>query len=433
MLFLVFLITLGIYALLGALWSLRGAEAPALSLGLGTAVPSPSGGTVQILEPASGSATTRGTGIKVRAAVLATGFVQADLQVDGQSLGIRINPEPQSAPWFAEWDWQNPTDGGHTLAAWAVDGRDRWVASEPVTVTVVPGGRLLFASNRDGAYALYAMDTEGQGVERLTQGPGGAQQPAVGPGGLLAYVAETGDGRSIIRQRDVLGREMDLAVGSDPAWLHLVPGQAAPEGGSVTAWLAYTASFEGLSQIFVRQDPDGTARPVTAEEVYAGQPSWYPPQGERSDALGDALADQRLAYVAEREGNWDIWLVSADGGEASGSGPVRLTDDPAMDWAPAWSPDGTRLAFVSNRGGSHQVYVMRADGTEVRLLTDLGQGAESPTWSPDGFWLAFITYTGEGTGINQREIYLVRADGRDLVRLTRNAFDDTDVSWSWQP
>ncbi len=429
-LFLVFLITLGIYAVLGALWYLRGAEAPTtVSLGPGSAVPSPSGGTVQILEPVGGLATQQGTGMKVRAAVLATGFVQADLQVDGQYLGIRVNPDPQSAPWFVEWDWQNPTDGGHTLIAWAVDGRDKWLVSEPVTVTVVPRGNLLFSSNRDGAYALYAMGTDGQAVERLTQGPGSAQQPALGPGGLLAYVAETGDGRSIIRQRDAQGREMDLAAGSDPAWLPLASGQALPAEESVPTWLAYTTGVEGLSQVFVQQAPGGTGRPVTAEEVYAGQPSWSPPVRERSDAL----AYQRLAYVAEREGNWDIWLVAADGGEASGTAPVRLTDDPAMDWAPAWSPDGTRLAFVSDRGGGHQVYVMRADGTEVRPLTNLGQGAESPAWSPDGFWLAVVAYTGEGAGINRREIYLVRADGRDLVRLTRNAFDDTDVVWSWQP
>jgi TolB protein len=119
----------------------------------------------------------------------------------------------------------------------------------------------------------------------------------------------------------------------------------------------------------------------------------------------------------------------AEGGEAQ-----RLTDDPATDWAPAWSPDGTRLAFVSDRGGSHQVYVVRADGGPgLEQLTDLGQGAEAPAWSPDGFWLAVVAYTGEGAGVERREIYLVRVDGRGAVRLTHNAFDDTDVTWAWEP
>jgi TolB protein len=135
-----------------------------------------------------------------------------------------------------------------------------------------------------------------------------------------------------------------------------------------------------------------------------------------------------LAYVVEQEGNWDIWSTAAEGGEAR-----RLTEDPAMDWAPSWSPDGSELAFVSNRGGSHQIYIMQTDGTKVRVLSDLAAGAESPTWSPDGFWLAFVAYTGEGVGINAREIYLVRSDGQNQVRLTHNAHDDTEVHWQWSP
>jgi len=39
--------------------------------------------------------------------------------------------------------------------------------------------------------------------------------------------------------------------------------------------------------------------------------------------------------------------------------------------------------------------------------------------------LAFVAYTGDGTGVNARELYLMRADGRDQVRLTYDSFDDT--------
>ena len=76
---------------------------------------------------------------------------------------------------------------------------------------------------------------------------------------------------------------------------------------------------------------------------------------------------------------------------------------------------------------------MQTDGTKVRKLSDLSTGAEGPSWSPDGFWLAFVAYTGEGAGINAREIYLMRSDGQNRVRLTHNAFDDTEVEWHWPP
>jgi Tol biopolymer transport system component len=91
------------------------------------------------------------------------------------------------------------------------------------------------------------------------------------------------------------------------------------------------------------------------------------------------------------------------------------------------------LAFVSNRGGNHQIYTMRDDGRGVKKLTGFELGAEAPAWSPDGFWLAFVAYTGEGEGVNAREIHLMRVDGRDQTRLTYNAFDDSLPDWSLAP
>jgi dipeptidyl aminopeptidase/acylaminoacyl peptidase len=55
----------------------------------------------------------------------------------------------------------------------------------------------------------------------------------------------------------------------------------------------------------------------------------------------------RLAFTSILDGNVELWVVNADG-----SGLQRLTDDPAEDSAPAWSPDGTHLAFQTNRDGN---------------------------------------------------------------------------------
>ena len=79
----------------------------------------------------------------------------------------------------------------------------------------------------------------------------------------------------------------------------------------------------------------------------------------------------RIAFMPERDGDWDIWVMNADGSEQ-----VRLTrhpGDPAgwdtpigWNWDPDWSPDGSRIAFVSTRDGGFQqedVFVMNADGT----------------------------------------------------------------------
>jgi dipeptidyl aminopeptidase/acylaminoacyl peptidase len=396
-LFLVFCFTLGIYALLAV------AARPLLGRGRDATPATGQDNAVQLVAPLPGTVVQRLAEIPVRAVVVAPGALQAELCIDGQLLTSEANPDPQAVPWTVEFVWQEAGEGAHHLAVQALGAGGELAASAPVTVTVVPAGKLAFASNRDGAYALYAMQTDGAGLLRLSTGPGDVRQPAWAPGGQLTFVAEGQAGQATIRRLAASGEVEDLAFGRDPAW--------SPDG----RWLAYSASVEGISQVFVADAQGRESRPLTAETVYAGQPAWSP---------GGA----RVAYVAERAGNLDIWIVAADGGE-----PLRLTDDPATDWAPAWSPDGARLAFVSDRGGSYQLYAMHADGSQVEALTDLAQGAEAPAWSPDGYWLAFVAYTGEGAGVNAREIYLMRADGREPVRLTHNAYDDTEPDWAAVP
>jgi len=68
--------------------------------------------------------------------------------------------------------------------------------------------------------------------------------------------------------------------------------------------------------------------------------------------------------------------------DAEGSNPVRLTDNPAYDAYPAWSPDGTRIAFHSWRDGNWEIYVMDADGSNPVNVTDNPSGDYSPAWSP---------------------------------------------------
>jgi hypothetical protein len=74
----------------------------------------------------------------------------------------------------------------------------------------------------------------------------------------------------------------------------------------------------------------------------------------------------------------DIYLMTADG-----SAFINLTDDPAVDGDPAWSPDGSRIAFVSTRSGTADLWVMNVDGTGLTQVT-ANQGSASPNGRPTG-------------------------------------------------
>jgi Tol biopolymer transport system component len=66
----------------------------------------------------------------------------------------------------------------------------------------------------------------------------------------------------------------------------------------------------------------------------------------------------------------------------------QLTYGRHHDGSPALTSDGARLAFISDRSGSGQVWVMSLDGGEARQLTDFPGGLSGPVWSPDGTAIA---------------------------------------------
>ena len=108
------------------------------------------------------------------------------------------------------------------------------------------------------------------------------------------------------------------------------------------------------------------------------------------------------------------------------AGPIRrLTNDPADDWWPSWSPDGRHLAFASSRDDNYEIYVMGADGSNPRNLTNHSATDGEPSWSPDGRHLAFESFRDDNW-----EIYVMGADGSNLRRLTNHSAWDDNPFWS---
>jgi Tol biopolymer transport system component len=98
---------------------------------------------------------------------------------------------------------------------------------------------------------------------------------------------------------------------------------------------------------------------------------------------------------------------------------VQLTDAGGSDLAPAWSPDRRQIAFQSNRDGNWEIYTMRADGSAVRRLTNDDARDGEPGWAANGKRIAF---TRDG------DLYQMRSDGSDVRSL------DNAGEWpAWSP
>ena len=141
---------------------------------------------------------------------------------------------------------------------------------------------------------------------------------------------------------------------------------------------------------------------------------------------------RKLAFVSERDGNAEIYVMNADG-----SAQENLTRQPANDSHPSWSPDGRRIAFVSRRDGNSEIYVMNADGSGVRNLTRTPSSELDPAWSPDGRAIAFVQRKCVPNPRDTRcattyetYLYVVNADGSGLRRLTTHPAHLYNPSWS---
>jgi len=127
-----------------------------------------------------------------------------------------------------------------------------------------------------------------------------------------------------------------------------------------------------------------------------------------------------IAFTSDQYGEGDIFVMNADG-----SDPRRLTEDPAYDGWPTWSPDGSQIAFMSLRSGNPDLYVMDSDGTDLRQLTRHSANDIWPAWSPDGEPIAFPSRRD-----GNFEIYVINADGTGLKRLTNTPSHEDFPAWS---
>jgi hypothetical protein len=135
-----------------------------------------------------------------------------------------------------------------------------------------------------------------------------------------------------------------------------------------------SASHGGQSRIFTLPVEGGTPKQITSLA-----PSYF--HGWSPDG-------KFLVYTGGRKGKFDIYKISADGGEE-----VRLTNSDGLNDGPEYAPDGKFIYFNSSRTGTMQIWRMLPDGGEEKQVTDDGFNNWFPHISPDGKWIAYISFS----------------------------------------
>lgn len=304
-----------------------------------------------------------------------------------------------------------------------------------------PTGEIVFVAEVGGAVETWRVSASG-GAPRTLLG-GGAYPAAADPLGELVLVVAV-DGQAAGHQEELSlvpragGAPRALPLRAEfvrnPAW--------TPDGAAVIVESS-ARSFRDLYRLprdggppeRLTDAPGGSFDPAVAPDgtlLYAssrdGDLELYrqPLAGGAAERLTEATGDDRkpsfrpdglrYGWLASRDGHTRVWTAASG---SAGAQPLRdgaSGDD--LDFA--WSPDGTRIAVVE-QVAPDRIDLVLVDAVRRREIARLEGGMnDMPSWSPDGAWLVFSS-----TRSGDRELWLVRADGSDVRRLT----DRPDADW----
>jgi Tol biopolymer transport system component len=344
--------------------------------------------------------------------------------------------------------------------AFAADGQLKRVDIKPGIVRMVAsGGALGGAWNRDGTILydrfagtpLYRVSAEGGNPEIATKLSTQANDPFA-PQFLpdhrhfLFYATGTEP-----------GVYLDLLGGSDPP-RRILDAQAAAYAASghllfVRGGTLYAQPFDPVQlQLTGTPTPIAEQVPVSAGVaalstsaagpiVYRTGPSgaqhhlvWFDRHGTPLETVAgsdfgtgstSALSpDGRRVAVSRTSGTSDIWLIDIRRGI-----PFRLTDDPAFDLGPLWSPDGRRIAFTSNRRGTNQwgLYMKAVDRAEPEEVL-VNDGTSPTDWSADG---RVILYEVDRGPQPQRDVWALPVERpRTPFPVLATRFNETSAQFS---
>ncbi len=183
---------------------------------------------------------------------------------------------------------------------------------------------------------------------------------------------------------------------------------------------------------------DPSARQVVYSELSGGWGRLVVADPEADGARPVSPTSRLLNYAAAFSPDGTLLAFTRSGNDGTDVYRYNLAQDCCLErltvgrfsdnLSPTFSPDGRQIAFVSTRAGLPQIYVMAADGTGQELFAPFDYGvtgsSQAPEWSPDGTRIAFHRDV-----MGSPQVFIMDARSRAVRQLT-SAGRNEDPTWA---
>ncbi len=317
-------------------------------------------------------------------------------------------------------------DDGRILFAPAHDSGIQMVSSgggEITTLTELAEG---VSSHRfptwlpDGRFLFVARSTAGVQEDRIRLAsprlPGSSEDPGSSEELLRASsnVVVTANHLLFLREGTLMAQPFDaqktkligdpVAVVDDV--LFLAGARCGVFSASKNGLLIYMEGYVQRHSELVWMDRDGR------EESHLGGGIYH-----RDLTLSRDGRFVAVAIIDEVAGSSDLWIYNVNRGLKT-----RFTFDPAMDWFPVWSPDGSSIAFASNSTRDMSIFRKSTGGSTARepVFEIEGTNVAPEAWTPDGQTIVFVRADRGGSF----DIWSLPLAGGEPVPLVATSFNE---------
>ncbi len=305
----------------------------------------------------------------------------------------------------ADFPIPKPEWGPQPAVCWTRDGQSlyvvQWAEASPPFIAAVPAA--------------------GGEPRRITQPPAnslGDSSPAISPdGGMLAFVRQSSD-PSAHGGDDERGNGSDIFLsdlsGSNPR--RLTFENIFIHG---IAW-----SADGRDLIYAARRGVGSGQKLWRVAASGGSPRNVLAGGKDPAFPAVAPAGHRLAFT-ETPALDAIWRIDLTASDPASTARLLIRSD-GREYAPGWSPDGTKIVNISSKTGNDEIWVGDADGNHRAPITHLKMWRlDRPRWSPDGRRILFGIRGNGSTDVDR-----VAIDGRTPPTRIPLPGDSRQMSWS---